>query len=67
MKYDNLIIKGVPLPDIPWEERPLGVVYGKTSFSAIKQHFLSIVNTTGHLFGMTETSVNELFSIYDGM
>lgn len=24
MKYDNLIIKGVPLPDIPWEERPLG-------------------------------------------
>ena len=43
-----------------------GVVFGKTTFAEIKQHFLNLVNTTGYEFGITEVSVNELFSIYDG-
>lgn len=59
--YINDVVSGFPVSSLE------GVVYSKTSFTAIKQHFLGIVNTTGHYFGMTDSSVNELFSIYTGV
>lgn len=57
--YINDVVSGFPVSSLE------GVVYGNKSFAKIKQHFLGIVNTTGHLFGMTEDSINELFSIYN--
>lgn len=54
----NDVISGFPIPSLE------GVVFSNTSFAGIKQHFLGIVNTTGHLFGMTDSSVDELFSNY---
>jgi len=58
--YINDVVHGFPVSSLE------GVVYNRTSFSEIKQHFLSIVNTTGYMFGMTVASIDELFSIYDG-
>ena len=58
--YINDVISGFYVPSLE------SVVFGKTSFAAIKQHFLNLVNTTGYEFGITVESVNELFSIYDG-
>ena len=57
--YINDIVSGFPVSSLE------GVVYGRTTFAAIKEHFLGIVNTTGANFGMTNTSVDELFSIYN--